>query len=171
MAKIKKVQLKAVKMFEGREGYGFNANIYFNNRFVGKASDYGNGGCVDINFSSNDIKLNILNLAKQYFEENPKYMLSNNDYDYIEEFIEELLYLHQIEKSYKTGVKQGYPITVTLNYNHRDVRPFSEEYNSKQEEVLNCRDWNDEIEANIRAKYNQPSVVKVYRDISDFDIE
>ena len=42
--------VKSVKTFMGREGYGINANIYYQNRMIGHIIDSGNGGCLDIEY-------------------------------------------------------------------------------------------------------------------------
>jgi hypothetical protein len=42
--------VKSVKTFMGREGYGVNANIYYQNRKIGHIIDSGNGGCLDISY-------------------------------------------------------------------------------------------------------------------------
>ena len=42
--------VKSVKTFMGREGYGVNANIYYQNRKIGHIIDSGNGGCLDITY-------------------------------------------------------------------------------------------------------------------------
>ncbi len=42
--------VKAVKTFEGMEGYGFNANLYRNNKKVARVIDSADGGCYFFNF-------------------------------------------------------------------------------------------------------------------------
>ena len=41
-------QVKGVKTFEGMEGYGINANLYFEGKKVAFILDEGNGGCLDV---------------------------------------------------------------------------------------------------------------------------
>ena len=45
-----KFSIKAIKTFVGREGYGINANLYYNNKKVAFLLDSGNGGCLDIDW-------------------------------------------------------------------------------------------------------------------------
>ena len=42
--KISKVELKAIKTFEGMDGYGLNANVYINGKREAVALDEGCGG-------------------------------------------------------------------------------------------------------------------------------
>ena len=45
-----KFSIKSIKTFKGREGYGINANLYYNNKKVAFLLDSGNGGCLDIDW-------------------------------------------------------------------------------------------------------------------------
>ena len=54
-----KFQVKGVKTFIGREGYGINANLYYENKKVAFLRDGGNGGCLDIDWNwGNKIQYN-----------------------------------------------------------------------------------------------------------------
>ena len=48
--KNSKFSIKSLKTFVGREGYGINANLYYNNKKVAFLLDSGNGGCLDIDW-------------------------------------------------------------------------------------------------------------------------
>lgn len=41
--------VKNIKSFEGREGLGFNASLYRDEKSIGMVIDSGNGGCYDYN--------------------------------------------------------------------------------------------------------------------------
>ena len=62
-----KFQVKGVKTFTGREGYGINANLYYENKKVAFLLDSGNGGCLDIdwNWGSKDDKPYVPAIVKE----------------------------------------------------------------------------------------------------------
>ena len=45
-----KFEVKAVKTFMGRDGYGVNANLYYEGKKVAFLLDSGNGGCLDVDW-------------------------------------------------------------------------------------------------------------------------
>ena len=47
-----KFQVKGVKTFVGREGYGVNANLYYEGKKVAFLLDSGNGGCLDVDWEN-----------------------------------------------------------------------------------------------------------------------
>ena len=49
-------EVKAVKSFRGREGYGFNANLYHNGKKVCFVMDSGNGGCYRYEWTNRDVE-------------------------------------------------------------------------------------------------------------------
>ena len=62
-----KFQVKGVKTFTGREGYGINANLYYENKKVAFLLDSGNGGMLDIdwNWGSKDDKPYVPAIVKE----------------------------------------------------------------------------------------------------------
>lgn len=113
MAKIKNVQLKSVKTFIGREGHGFNATLYINNKKVGFVTDHANGGELSIDFEKRETRIEFSQIVKEYFDEKPA------TFDGESMFIEELLQLTEAEKTFKKNSKKGYPILVELRYKGR----------------------------------------------------
>ena len=51
-------QVKGVKTFIGREGYGVNANLYYKGKKVAFILDSGNGGCLDVDWIVDDYRWN-----------------------------------------------------------------------------------------------------------------
>jgi len=50
MIRNSKFSVKGVKTFRGMEGYGINANLYYENKKIAFLLDSGNGGCMDIDW-------------------------------------------------------------------------------------------------------------------------
>lgn len=84
MKKIDKglYELRSVKMHQGREWEGFNANIYKDGNKIGSAYDSGDGGCVDIYFDARELEEEMLAFVKTN---------STNDSETLEEFISSLV--------------------------------------------------------------------------------
>ena len=66
MATIKGFELKNVKQFTGREGYGCTATMYLNGKKIGTYADYGDGGCEDVRYISNEAERNMMKLIIDY---------------------------------------------------------------------------------------------------------
>jgi hypothetical protein len=49
--------LKAIKTFTGREGYGFNANLYKGGKKIGMVRDMADGGCYHYDLPKDDIRV------------------------------------------------------------------------------------------------------------------
>lgn len=69
-----KFSVKGVKTFIGREGYGVNANLYYNNKKVAFLLDSGNGGCLDIDWTiitknNKPIYPELVQQAKKYLDD------------------------------------------------------------------------------------------------------
>jgi|SRR5699024_4637334 len=121
MASIKGFELKAVKHFEGMEGIGFNANLYFNGKRVGRASDYATGAHIEYYVEDKRIESKLEEVAKEY---------DDFGFEVVGTFINELLTLKMLEKEYKKAIKEGYGSIAYLtdSYNKKGPRKIPEIY-------------------------------------------
>lgn len=101
MASIKKITLKSLKFFEGRNGQGYNANIYFNNKNIGSCQNLADGsGDIRIYIEDNEVKYKINKIIEDF----SKQYITFSDYStIIENFFACLVELIEIEKLYKKG--------------------------------------------------------------------
>lgn len=131
-----KVELKNVKFHEGREGQGVNADVFINGVKVYHVRDDGNGGCLDFDLHSFDIKTRAI--AKEltdYIDSIPEKPLDfgngvikdeqgnvRMEKTTLEDYVNELLYAYQRDKDtlkfekkkmllYKTAIVFGDPAT------------------------------------------------------------
>jgi len=179
MAKIKGIQLKSVKDFVGREGYGFSANIYLDNKNVGEVLDTANGsGEFEFHYKDKSQTEILARLSKEYFKENPKYMLyfdekgserSQNE-GYISDMVEELKLLTFVEKAYKKYTKQGFPITIFVEFNERNKDIMDSDYNSEEAFVLGAKVWDDAMKAKLKKDYPLAKIFKTYESLDAFII-
>lgn len=77
MASIKGFQLKNVKRTLGREGYGTIATMYLNGKKIGTYEDYGDGGCEDVNYVSQEAREEMVKLIIKYAKTNPNEFIVN----------------------------------------------------------------------------------------------
>jgi hypothetical protein len=70
MASVYCFELKNVKEFPGRDGYGITASMYLYGKKIGTYEDYGDGGCEIVNYNTKKDEENmmhtIINFAKNY---------------------------------------------------------------------------------------------------------
>lgn len=52
--------IKGLKSWEGRDGYGYQGTLTFENKKIGTFHDEGNGGCMDIDFVSPEAEKKLL---------------------------------------------------------------------------------------------------------------
>jgi hypothetical protein len=129
MAKVFGVQMKAIKKWESRDGFGLSANVYLDNKKVGTYFDNGDGSMPDLRLDNYSETLPILKQrAKQYFEKYPVDAtgLELDDEDILEirypflfdedAFIEEVLRITENEKICKKEFKKGFKIVVLTDY-------------------------------------------------------
>lgn len=160
MAKIKGFELKGVKVFTARNGYGLSANIYLNNKKIGTAYDAGNGGAMDIFIEKPENRSKFSEVVETYYRENPSTLDGENG------FIDELAALKEIESVFKKNEKKGYPITIALSFNKRnaDLNEISLE-----EDIVLGLSSESAIQMVID-QYN-PFEYTIYRSLKDFIIE
>lgn len=158
MAKIKGIEVKALKMFRSRNGYGFEANIYLNNKKIGNAYDEGVGGEMTIRILP-EYREDFSTIVSDYYNENP------STFDGEDSFIEELIALKENENSFKKLIKKGFITCIELRYVKRTT-PINE-YKLKPSNFIGLK--NNSIIPTILEKY-KPVEYTVYSSLEDFNI-
>lgn len=171
MAKIMGLQLKAYKSFQGMDGYGFNANLYLNNKKVAFCYDAGNGGEAEIQWLDiNNTKavVETYKIVNEYYKKYPKYLFDSSDHGKVLELVEDLIALMEVEKWFKNMIKKGFKFVVDIKYNKRTAT--LEEYDFSKQDVQVCyKTWDDKIEQEMKYKYT-PIEFTVYKSLEDFNI-
>lgn len=118
MASIKGWLLKNVKTWEGRDGIGLQASIYYHGRKVGQFTDYGDGSEPDLDIANKEIRDILKADTKSYFEEHPlqDYIKAGLTPDE-DEFINELTLLMDYEKFYKKELQKGKNVIAVVEHN------------------------------------------------------
>ena len=142
--------LKAVKHFMGNEGYGFSANLYYNNKKIGEVTDTANGSC------EIDIYLDMKHEAEHG---------KNLDTD----FIERLYRLGDQEKSFKDMMKKTPDkalICVTFSKPTKNGDYYLEYHGSKgmTEEIFT--EWHEKINSG-----GQIEKIEIFTSLDDFNIQ
>ena len=106
MASINNIQVKGVKCFMGEEGPALQGNVYYKGKKLGLWSQDGWGGPDWFGFKTDVIEAEI----NKYYES--KYGKNEPKLCCEEIFFEDLVRLSDDEKTYKKGVKLGYPVMV-----------------------------------------------------------
>lgn len=174
MAKIKGIQLKAVKSFETMDGFAISANVYLNNKKVGEIIDEGNGGGMYGHFNGPKIEEELATIVKKFYEENPRYFIikPKNNLGWIIEFIEsELLELHDIEKEFKKNSKKGFGIMLFLSTHSRMEDPFNNGIPYEGEQMVSVRVWDKKMEEMIKKDYPNFKNIRIFKSLEDFIIE
>ncbi|MDF2879963.1 MAG: hypothetical protein K0R54_520 [Clostridiaceae bacterium] len=170
MAKIMNLELKGFKEFEGHDGYGFNANLYYNGKKVAHCHDDACGGCLDIIwFIDADKREDVFKSIKEYYTKYPAYMLHENDYGITEQFINEFVGILRFEKWYKKMLKNGYTVAVTINYNKRTTPLLKRDFTTEDIYVAYLK-WDKQTEKSMKAMYS-PVEYTVYKSLDDLIIK
>ena len=192
MAKIKGIELKGIKTFQGMEGVGFNANIYLDGKKVGFVMDSAYGGDYNYEYDTPEAKNEIDKRIKEYYTENPiideiklYYMersevqvlfdkggidafpkeSSENMFMMQDIFFDALVNLAENEKTYKRKVKAGYTILL-----------WAERIRTKGP-VPRDATWYMATEDDVQKITNQENekypfnIFHIYRSIEDFIIK
>jgi hypothetical protein len=147
MASIKGISLKNYKECNGEDGVAYSADIYYLGKKIGEVENSGWGGCNDYHFYDDpqgDLKLK---RAMHDYYEDPRYLpideIETYDMpmaDFVKAkaagtlplmkdadvgkdpdlFIEQLLDLMDLEKSYKHALKRGYKAVYHIGYTSAD---------------------------------------------------
>ena len=179
MAKINDFQLKGVKMFQGRDGYGVNANLYYKGKKVAFVLDEGCGGMLDIDYvyvdhsKREEISKEIEKEAREYYKRNPKHLL--NPKMQILDLVEDLLKLDYLEKVYKKELKKGYNATFELKY-YNDKASLEEICKSKRDIIISCNTKDSVKTAEFLKKEHSESndpvrVVNIYDSLESFSVK
>lgn len=171
MAKIYGVELKAVKYFEGREGVGFNSNIYLNNKKIGTFSDYAFGAMEEYDFDSKTTeqqKQELKDIAEKYFQNYPKYLFYPEDK--ITEFLGELLTLKEREDSYKKNIKKNKDAVLIIGSFHKRTDDFMAVDITKMDEVAVAKFYDKDVIDSYSKKQGFKET-SVYKSLDDFIIK
>ena len=143
MASIKGISLKNYKECNGEDGVAFSGDIYYLGKKIGEVENSGWGGCNDYHFYDDPQGGAKLRKAMQAYYEDPRYftpdeietynmtmddfvrgkkastlpLMKNSDAGKDPDlFIDQLLDLMNLEKSYKRGIKKGYKAVYHFGY-------------------------------------------------------
>ena len=164
------LELKAVKTFLGSDGYGLNANLYFNGKKVAFVLYEGKGEELEVTFTDKSNEDTVFAIAQRYYEKYPKFLLHDNKWAKLYELLEELYALYEIEKYFKKQSKKGYLAVVEVRYNKR-TEDFIKNYDpTKQDCMIAFIKWDDRAKDQLIKEY-QPAEYKVYQKLEDFIIE
>lgn len=89
MASIKGFQLKNVKQPIGMEGYGCIASMYLNGKKIGTYTDYGDGGCEDVTYTSKTSEEEMIKVIIEYAKIIPNKFMIDLYHERPEQFAEE----------------------------------------------------------------------------------
>lgn len=191
MANINGIEIRSVKIFNGKEGYEKKGNLYLDKKKIGLFSEDSKGSCswivFDLDKESNPL---FYNRVREYYRKNPvadyikickmsleEYIQNENNLpvttyeqeskeSIMEYFIDALLNLRKMEQAYKIALKKGYSAIVIVNYIHlsRNQLPPDEIYytNGTQESF-------DKVKNAAKQKF-QAVNVKEYKSLKDFTI-
>lgn len=161
MAKIKGIQLKAIKNFQGRQGYGLSANLYFKGKKVGFVIDEANGGAIDVMVES-PYREEVYELINERIKEQNGVL----GYDDDEAFINELIELTESEKILKREIKKGAKVISKFCYHDRNCS-FEEYFAAKESEMYSFK---TESAYELQKAKLKPNFTKTYRTLEDFII-
>ena len=71
MASIKGVSLKKIRKTEGREGIGYQADIYLNNKKIGNVVEWADGGKAEVNIPSKENMETLMHIVYEWGDKNP----------------------------------------------------------------------------------------------------
>lgn len=176
MANIKGVELKGTKKTSGREGCGFTANVYLNNKKVGDVADYGDGSiCLSINMKKED-ENKAKEIAKSYYTQCPKWGVKVEDDYILNDFFRELYELKENETVYKKQVKKGFDKMLILSQCKRDEDLLAITSYIYEDVTVSCKYQGDEptktlMEKIEKAYPNTKCIIAKYNKLEDFDIK
>lgn len=169
MASIKGIQLKNVEEVQGADEIIITANVYLNDKKVGRV--FGEGFWAE--FDSKEIEDTLFDLVSEYYKEHPRYfIMETTNYGKVVEFLqEELLLLHDLEKEYKDNIQEGYSKILLMRTHDREEDPFGEGMNYQSPRFLSVSQWNEDVEKEVRILYPDYKNITVFNDLSDFIIK
>jgi len=161
---MSKYEVKNVKSFRGREGYGFNASLYRDGKRVAHVDDEGNGGCyryhwldweagrveIPTTVNGKDFMLKVTREQKAFME-HVKAAGKYGDFEPEDSCVAELVDEYEANKQYKKwckksivfrlkGDEEGKWRMLRAKYgDKRAVQFLKDKYGDKLEEILNER--------------------------------
>lgn len=186
MASINGISLKGFKEVPGREGIGFIGNLYMDDKKIGEAADYADGGPIDINIYGKEELKNFTKRVTDYFNKFPekdtikmdlktllanKENLPNSNSEYTnndESFISSLVDLTNFEKEFKKAAKKfENPVVVFFDY-HMISEPLPQSWGEGFMSSLE-NDVEKSIKKHIEKHPNE--FAKIFTDLNDFNID
>ena len=176
MAKIKNVELKAIKKTIGREGDGFTANVYYNKKKVGSVADYGDGAISLSVYIDKDKQEELKKIAIDYYKEHPKYYVDINSDRVLSDFLSELHELKFYEDVYKKNLKKGWQKLLVLAHTNRNEYPFKDTEYAYEDISISCNYQGENPSESLmnkirKAHPNTTCIIGKYNCIDDFIIE
>jgi hypothetical protein len=80
---LRTLEVKNVKSFVGREGYGYNASLYYKGKRVAFVIDDASGGCIDCQWQDSAAEAEIMQLVKDLPEQDFEGMMIKPNLDII----------------------------------------------------------------------------------------
>ena len=153
MAKIVRIELKAVKWAVGMEGDFFQANVYMDGKKIGFYSQDGNGGCGWFRGDAPGNEKELMNRIHEFYRKHPDidtiriynsgmsskevcerrnagtlplmvFTSPKDDSLALDVFMEALCQLKETEKNWKTCVKKGFKAIAKVRYIHLPNTPL-----------------------------------------------
>lgn len=110
MARLYGFELKNVKTWNGMEGYGLQADVWFKHKRIGVYTDEGNGGSAYFSFQSIEFDKAIAKECPDLaWDFNGEHL--NGDLTLL---FSRLIDMIDLEKTWKRNVKNGYPSTAVI---------------------------------------------------------
>lgn len=174
MAKIFGFKIIGESIFEGREGYGVYAPVYWNNKKIGIYTDYADGSDSFIDWDkdvSNDLKKELLNISEKYIKEHPEVVFGQDQYRCLIALFENLLELYTYEEAFvKFRKKSPNGVMVVLKY-YPATCDNIEDFNIRGEDKeLFFTEWKESFLRFIKRDYDNPEQIIVYKSLNDFTI-
>jgi hypothetical protein len=141
--------LKGIKTFQGMEGTGLNANIYWDGKKIGNIIDDGDGGETIIHFISKDAEFAFTTHCNQWWETSSdkvsweKDNLNADDHDKMDCWINAEINRIDLEKRLKKHAKTKTPYKLV---GEEDWRLLAIPFSPKVEEALQKK-YGDKLEA------------------------
>lgn len=163
MAKIYGFTLKGIVSYPDTDGITVHANIYYGTKRVGTYTDRGDGSLFPIIDFDGDLAKRkemeelLAEKAKLFYSKNPEKREFEELYSEEQEMLNFLVDLVEDERAYKKGAKDGYNFMFTFV----DDKGCISFIGYRTEEAMNKG----------LEKYKDHKILKIYKSLSDFNIE
>lgn len=174
MAKIFDFKIMNESFFEGREGYGVYAPIYWRGKKIGTYTDYADGSDSFIDWDkdvSNDLKKELLTISEKYIKEHPQVVFGQDQYKNLIALFEDLLELNTYEEAFvKFRKKSPNGVMVVLRYYPATCDNMDDFDIRNEDKELFFDEWRESFLRFIKCDYDNPEQIIVYKSLNDFII-